>query len=92
MVAAQKSGPAGNHRADGWNQSRSLPLDEDVNLWKVVRAEDQVVVTWIALYVDDMMLVGPEVWAKAVAESLQERWATTPVEWSGSKWSAKDPR
>ena len=57
------------------------PLDEDVNLWRVSRKEDNATITWLALYVD-MLLVGKTAWAQKVAETLRSLWSTSPVQWA----------
>ena len=58
------------------------PLDEDVNIWRVSRQSDHVTITWLALYVDDMLLVGKTTDVQCVATTLQKLWTTTPVQWA----------
>ena len=58
------------------------PLDEDVNIWRVSRQSDHVTITWLALYVDDMLLVGKTADVQCVATTLQKLWTTTPVQWA----------
>ena len=64
------------------------PLDEDVNIWRVSRQSDHVTITWLALYVDDMLLVGKTADVQCVATTLQTLWTTTPVQSATDKESS----
>ena len=57
-------------------------LDEDVKIWRVSRVADKSTITWLALYVDDMLLVGKTEDVQRVAATLQKMWTTTPVQWA----------
>ena len=61
---------------------RSLPMEEDANIWVVVDTERDRVVSYLALYVDDILIVGDPMWAEFVAATLEGKWTTTPTTWA----------
>ena len=61
---------------------RCLPIEEDANICVVVDATTDKIVTYLALYVDDVLIVGEEGVAEEVAGTLEEKWTTTPVSWA----------
>ena len=61
---------------------RCFPMEEDANIWVVVDSNQDKVVTYLALYVDDIMLVGEGICIKEVAKTLKSKWTTTPVVWA----------
>ena len=62
-------------------QVRCLPMEEDANIWVVVDCASDRIITYLALYVDDIMLVGERDLADEVARTLEGKWTTTPVSW-----------
>ena len=61
---------------------RCLPMEEDANIWVIVDGATDRIVTYLALYVDDVLVVGSPGIAEEVASTLESKWTTTPVSWA----------
>ena len=61
---------------------RCLPMEEDANVWMVVDSNSDEIIAYLALYVDDIMLVGKPSLVDEVAQTLASKWTTIPVSWS----------
>ena len=61
---------------------RCFPMEEDANIWVVIDASTDSVLAYLALYVDDILIVGEESGASDIAKTLEGKWTTTPVSWS----------
>ena len=64
---------------------RCLPMEEDANVWVIVDTELDKVIVYLALYVDDVLIVGEEKAASEVSSTLEQKWTTTPVTWATEK-------
>ena len=53
---------------------RLLPMEEDANIWVFVDQASGEVVTYLALYVDDVLIVGEDGIARKVSSTLEEKW------------------
>ena len=60
---------------------RCFPLEEDANVWCVVSARNDEVIAYLALYVDDVLIISKPDYADSIACTLESRWTTTPVSW-----------
>ena len=67
---------------DTGSQVRCLPMEEDANVWVVVDCNTDKVISYLALYVDDIMIVGEKDRVEEVAKTLEGKWTTTPVVWA----------
>ena len=61
---------------------RCLPMEEDANIWTVVDTATDSIIAYLALYVDDILIVGDETGALEIAQTLEGKWTTTPVSWA----------
>ena len=60
---------------------RCFPLEEDANVWCVVDASSDESLAYLALYVDDILIVSDAESAGEIACTLESKWTTTPVTW-----------
>ena len=58
-----------------------LPMEEDASVWVVVGTKTDEIVTYLALYVDNIMMIGEPSWIEDVAKTLEGKGTTTPVTW-----------
>ncbi|CAE7312303.1 RE1 [Symbiodinium sp. CCMP2456] len=56
------------------------PLQEDSNIWELFDEREQKVIAWIGVYVDDLMLVTPELRRGVVMDTLRSPWTTSEPE------------
>ena len=61
---------------------RCFPMEEDANVWLIVDADTDQAIAYLALYVDDILIVSQQETAADVARTLESKWTTTPVAWS----------
>ena len=63
-------------------QVRCLPMEEDANVWVVVDCVSDTIIAYLALYVDDILILGEHQDVEEVAQTLEGLWTTTPVMWA----------
>lgn len=67
------------------------PLN-DPNLWQIVSrvgSGGTEVVGYLAVYVDDMLIIAPEDVIQHTAEHIQSQWRTSPLEMAGKDHTMK---
>ena len=60
---------------------RCFPMEEDANVWLIVDANTDRAIAYLALYVDDILIVSEQETSGDVTSTLESKWTTTPVAW-----------
>ena len=75
-----RSGPKkwGDHRDEKLktmkvDTARCEPCENCANIWKVIDENDKVV-AYFLVYVDDVMMVGPREWVRAITAAIKNLW------------------